>query len=313
MVAVDLVLAAAVLVLGGALLLVLLRDGDDEAVDETALRSSMGEAIADLGLDGTASRIELHAEEMKAFHSDVERLLRTPQARGGFGELQLETILADALPEDMYGVREAAVGGKVPDAHVRTPEGVVCIDSKFPLEAFERHVDAADEAEAARHARAFASGVEDQLEKIRADYVRPEDGTAEFAFAFIPSERVYYHLLTEEYDLLRAYAADGVQVVSPLTLTGKLDLIRAGVHARRLSERAEDVQAQLQRLARRFDDFEDEWGTFRRHLQNAKNRADDADAEFGRLRAEFDRIEGLSGEEAAAEEPAVDPETGTAE
>ena len=309
----DLVLAAAVLVLGGALLLLLLRQGgddDDDGIDETALRSSMSEAISELGLDGTASQIELHAREMKSFHADVERMLRTPQARGGFGEVQLEVILGDQLPEDMYGVREAVVGSKVPDAHVRTPEGTICIDSKFPLEAFERHLDADDEDEAARHAREFARAVESQLEKIRADYVRPEDGTAEFAFAFIPSERVYYHLVTEEYDMLSEYATDGVQVVSPLTLTQKLELVRAGVHARKLSEQAEAVQERLRRLGRRFEAFEDDWSTLARHVENAKNKAEDVDAEFGRLRSEFDRIDGLSAEEPASGGRAVEGDGG---
>jgi len=292
----DLVLAGAVLVLGGAVLLLLLRDGDDEGVDETVLRSSMSEAISGLGLERTAGEIETHAREMKAFHSDVEKLLRTPQARGGFGEVQLEVILSDQLPEDMYGVREAVVGSKVPDAYVKTPEGLVCIDSKFPLEAFERYLDAEDDDEADRHAREFARAVERELEKIRTDYVRPEEGTVDFAFAFIPSERVYYHLVTEEYDLLREYAAEGVQVVSPLTLAQKLELLKVGVHARRLSEQAEAVQERLQRLGRRFDAFDGEWSTFMRHVGNAKNKADDADAELDRLRDEFDRIEDLSGD-----------------
>ena len=314
MAAIDVVLALAVLALGGALFLLLLRDGRDDAdaVDEAALRSSMSEAISELGLDRTAGQINEHAREMKSFHADVEKMLRTPQARGGFGEVQLEVILSDQLPGDMYGIREAVVGSKVPDAHVKTPEGVVCIDSKFPLEAFERYLDAADEDEAARHAREFGNAVESQLEKIQTDYVRPEDGTAEFAFAFIPSERVYYHLVTEEYDLLSEYATDGVQVVSPLTLTQKLELVRAGVHARKLSEQAEAVQERLLRLGRRFSAFEDDWSTLARHVENAKNKADDVDAEFGRLRAEFDRIDGLAAEDAVdGESPTAEPRGGS--
>jgi len=291
----ELLLAGAVLLLGAALLILLLRR-EDGGVDRDMLDASIGRAISDIGLESTAGQIEKHASEMKAFHADVEQMLRTPQARGGFGEVQLETILADGLPEDMYGVREAAVGNLRPDAHVRTPEGVVCIDSKFPLEAFERYVDAEDDDERARQKRAFARAVEDQLEKIEGDYVRPEQGTTDFAFAFIPSERVYYHLVTEEYDLLREYATRGVQVVSPLTLTQKLDLVKAGVHAKRLSEQAEQVQSQLQRLGRRFEAFQDDWDTFMTHVGNAKNKADDADADIDRLREEFDRIEGLSGE-----------------
>jgi len=294
----DVVLAAAVVLLALAVLVLLFvvpGSSQQQQLHPEQLRAQFGDAIRELNLDSTAGQIENHAREMRAVHGDIERMLRTPQHRGGFGEEQLEVILEDQLPPDMFGVREAVVGNKVPDAYIETSEGRICIDSKFPLDQYETYLEAEPETDDARAAkREFRNAVEGQLEKIQQDYVRPENGTAAFAFAFIPSESVYYHLVTEEYDLLRDFSKRGVQVVSPLTFGHKLELIKAGVHARRLSQQAEQVQSRLQQLRRRFTDFEDDWSTFMRHISNAKNKADDVDDEFDRLVAEFDRIEDLA-------------------
>jgi len=285
-------LGVAVLALAGAVFVLATRASG--GVDDAAIEASMDRAISDLDLDRTVGELETHAREMKAFHGDVERLLHTPQQRGSFGEVQLETILADVLPPEMYGVQEAIVDGTRPDAYVETAEGIVPIDAKFPLEAYERALAAEDATERAHHEAEFARRVESQLEKIATDYVRPDAGTTEFAFAFVPSERVYYHLLTEEYDLLREHSTRGVQVVSPLTLGGKLQLLAAGVHAQQLSEEAMAVRERLQALDQRFGAVAEEWETAMRHLHNAVARAEDADDAFERLRAEFERIEGVS-------------------
>jgi len=228
---------------------------------------------------------------MRAFHGDITRMLRTPQQRGEFGERQLDVILRDHLPESMYGLREQVVDGRTPDAHIRSSAGIIPIDSKFPLENYERSLEADDDDERARYRRAFAADVERQLETIADNYVRPSEGTTDFAFAFIPSESVYYHLVREEYDLLRDYTKQGVQVVSPLTLGHKLELIKADVQAQELSEQAEAVLEQLEVLGERFDEVHDEWATLYRHLRNAKTKADDVDAAHDRLGTEFDRID----------------------
>jgi len=292
MTALEVLLAVAVLGLSGAVLVLATRN--DDAVGGEAIERSVDAAIADLDLDRTAGELETHAREMKSFHRDVERMLRNPQQRGSFGEVQLETILADVLPPEMYGVQEAIIDGRRPDAYVETAAGVVPIDAKFPLEAYERALEADDSTERARHEAEFARRVEDQLENIATDYVRPDEGTTNFAFAFVPSERVYYHLLAEEYDLLREYSGRGVQVVSPLTLDGKLQLLSAGVHAQRLSEEAMAVRERLQSLEQHFSAVADDWETAMRHLHNAIDRAEDADRAFEQLRAEFERIEALS-------------------
>ncbi|MFC7044517.1 DNA recombination protein RmuC [Halobacteriaceae archaeon GCM10025711] len=263
----------------------------DPGPDTDQLVAALSTTWREMELDRTVGQIELHASEMQQLHTDIRQMLRTPRERGEFGEQQLDVILSDHLPPEMYGIREQVVDGKTPDAHIRSSAGRICIDAKFPLDNYERYVETDDPDEAERYRRAFASDVEGQLQKIAQDYVRPEAGTTDFAFAFIPSEGVYYHLVTEEYDMLRAFTRQGVQVVSPLTFGHKLELIRADVQAQKLSEQAETIRERLQGLDARFRDLEEEWQTLHRHLRNAKNKADDVDRQYESLRAEFDRIE----------------------
>jgi DNA recombination protein RmuC len=268
-----------------------------EEVDTEALTNAMHAGLRDVGLDESVTAIEHQAREIRethadieSIHRDVEGMLRDPRQRGAFGEHQLDVILGNHLPPEMYGVREQVVGSKTPDAHIETSAGLIPIDAKFPLENYERAATAEDET-TAEYEREFASDVESQLEKIATDYVRPAEGTTPFAFAFIPSEAVYYHLVTEEYDMLQEYATRGVQVVSPLTLGQKLELVKADVQAQRLSAEAAAIADALDRLGERFAGLEEEWETLRGHVRNAHNRAEDVDGAFRSLQDAFERIE----------------------
>lgn len=264
----------------------------DTGVDTDQLTAALSRTLSDMDFAENVTRIADRAAEMQMLHRDLEGMLRAPRERGEFGEVQLEVMLSDHLPPDMYGIRERVVDNKTPDAHIETAEGIVPIDSKFSLDRYEASLDAEDPDETATHRRAFHDAVAAQLEKIEGDYVRPEAGTTDFAFAYIPSESVYYHLITEEYDLLREYTKRGVQVVSPLTLGHKLELLKAGVHAQQLSEEAQEILDRLETLGSRFDEVESEWSTLQTHLSNASNKADDVDRELARVRNAFDRIEG---------------------
>jgi DNA recombination protein RmuC len=293
---VEVLLPAAALVIAlGTLLLVagLRRDLRERAgdLDGDRLEAALNRTLEEIDFKNTVHDIESHAGELRDLHRDIEDMLRAPTERGAFGEQQLEVLLSDHLPPEMYGVREQVVEGKAPDAHVRSSAGLICVDAKFPLDNYEKYVRADDAEEAQRYRRQFARDVETQLSKISDDYVRPEAGTADFAFAFVPAESVYYHLVTEEYELLRSYTAKGVQVVSPLTFGHKLELIKADVDARRLTEQAEEVRRRLQALSAGFERVEDEWETLFRHVRNAEKKARDVETAYDALRAEFERIE----------------------
>lgn len=260
------------------------------AVDSAQLTNALNRSLDEADLHHNLTLIEDHAEQIRTLHADLSELLRNPQQRGRFGEHQLELILEDHLPPDRFGTHEAVVDGKRPDAHIETSAGVVCIDAKFPLDNYREFVNADDEAGREQYRRAFREDVSDRLDEITKKYVRPEAGTASLAFGFIPSETVYHHLITEEYDLLQEATRGGVQVVSPLTLGHKLELISADIRTQRLSEQAERIRDELTRLQRRFDSLGDHWETLQTHLRNAESKSRDVDEDYNRLREEFDRI-----------------------
>ncbi|MDH5363823.1 MAG: DNA recombination protein RmuC [Dehalococcoidia bacterium] len=250
-----------------------------------------------LGLEEKIGMLTAHAQDIRDYHRSIEQMLRVPTERAALGEMSLETILSDQLPPDMFGIRKTILAGKIPDAHIRSTVGLICIDSKFPLDNYRKMREVEDPKEKEKFKNDFCKDVQNHLSKIAEDYVCPEAGSAEFAFAYIPSEAVYYFLVNEKFEMLRDYTKRGVQVVSPLTLSHKIELIKAGVHAKKLSEEAEIVRKDLNIISQRFYEIDELWRVFySTHLRNAGDRGEELDIAYKKLREEFDRISKMSKE-----------------
>lgn len=252
---------------------------------------------AKLGLEEKIGKVATHAQDIRDSYRSIEQMLRVPTERAALGEISLETILSDQLPPDMFGIRKMILDGKIPDAHIRSTVGLICIDSKFPLENYRRMVETQDFREKEQFKNDFRKDVKSHLSKIAGDYICPEKGSAEFAFAYIPSEAVYYFLVNEEFEMLRGYTKRGIQLVSPLTLSSKIELIKAGVHAKKLSEEAESVRRSLNVISQRFNEIDELWRVFyNTHLRNAGEKAEELDRAYKKLRDEFDRVSRMSKE-----------------
>ena len=258
------------------------------------IQTAVSSSWINLRLSEKIGAIESHAKEIKESYKSFEQMLRVPTDRAWFGELALETILADQLPPEMYGIRERILDGKIPDAYIKSSEGLICVDAKFPLDNYAKMVGTTSESEKKSYGKDFLNDVSRHLSKIMDDYICPDKGSAPFAFAYIPSEAVFYYLLTETHEMLRKYAIQGVQVASPLTLSQKIELIRAGVYARKLSESAERVKNELTRLSRRFEEIDKVWQIFyRTHLKNLESKAEELDTAYQKLKDDFDKLEKL--------------------
>ena len=287
----QILLAVAIILL--VILIFLVARG--RSIKSRDIESAVSSTWTKLGLEEKIGRIAVHAQDIRDSHRSIEQMLRVPTERAALCEMSLETIRSDQLPPDMFGIRIMVFNGKIPDAHIRSTVGLICIDSKFPLENYRRMMEAEDFQVKEGFKNDFCRDVRNHLNKIAEDYIGPEEGSAEFAFAYIPSEGVYYFLVNEEFDMLRDFTKRGVQVVSPLTLSHKIELIKAGVHARKLSEKAEEVKKDLNIIARRFGEIDELWRVFySTHLRNAEDRAEELDRAYKKLRDEFDRVSRMS-------------------
>jgi DNA recombination protein RmuC len=265
-----------------------------ESRDSQQFESTLSRVWLKLGIDEKIGRLEVYANDIRHDYRELEQMLRVPTARGSLGELGLETILADQLPPEVYGIRKRILNGKIPDAYVDSTVGIICIDSKFPLDNYRRVLEA-ETTEKDRHKKQFLRDVQGHLKKVAQDYICPVDGSADFAFAYIPAEGVYWFLASEAPDLLRHFAKQGVQVVSPLTLCHKVELIKTGMFAKKLTDEADKIRSDIARLNKAFARIDDEWKTFYqthfKYLAASAHRIDDA---YQGLRGEFDQIAKLS-------------------
>ena len=261
------------------------------SVNQEAIRGAMATCWKELGIDQDIGAIKERADDiLKSSHS-LENLFRVTRGRGEYGEFQLEHILKDILPSQYVHIRERiAQLGKIPDSHIVTPQGILCIDSKFPLENYRKMLETTDEAEKARFEASFCSNLKNHIEKIRTDYIRPEEGTMPFAFGFIPSEAVYQFLTECEMGLVAGAAAEGVLLVSPATLAVNLNLLRVGLEATEISERAEQIQKNLRKLSSALSAVEESWSTLYSHIRNAYNKAADVNGKHSRLKVTFEQI-----------------------
>ncbi len=288
------ILLAVVIILLGVLIFLVLKGRGVKLRD---IENAVSSTWTKLGLEEKIGTLGAHAQDIRNSYRSIEQMLRVPTERATLGELSLETILSDQLPPDMFGIRKMILDGKIPDAHIRSTVGLICIDSKFPLDNYRRMVEIEDFKEKERFKNDFRKDVKSHLSKIAEDYVCPEKGSAEFAFVYIPSEAVYYFLVNEEFEMLRDYTKRGVQVVSPLTLSSKVELIKAGVQAKKLSEEAESVRKDLNIISQRFSEIDELWRVFySTHLRNAGEKAEELDRAYKKLRDEFDKISRMSKE-----------------
>jgi len=288
------ILLAAVVVLMFVLIYMVHQGG---SIEPEEIESAVSIAWRESGLDEQVGRLATYAEDIRSDYRSLDQMLRVPVERASFGEMALERILSDQLPHDMFGIRKRILDGKIPDAYINSTAGTICIDSKFVLDNYRKMVETENPVEKEKLKKQFLRDVRGHLGKIATDYVRPELGSAEFAFAFLPSESVYYFLVTEAYDTLRSFTTRGVQVVSPLTLSSRIELIKAGVHARFLSEKAQQIRDDITRLSRRFGDIDQKWEVFYgRHFENAAKKAEELDSAYKNLRDEFEKISRLSGD-----------------
>src|ERR671930_302128 len=233
----------------------------------------------------------------------LEQALRPPKARGGVGELLLANVLRDSLPADAHGIQHTFRSGERVDAVVRADK-LVPIDAKFPLDNFERLVNAGDDAERELNERAFARDVKIHVDAIASKYVRPADGTFDFALMYLPSEAIYYELVCGKTGGLYAYAlGKRVFPVSPSTFHAYLAIIVLGLRGLQIERHAQDVMAYCAQLAKDFGRFRADFDVVGKHIGNAASKYSEADRRLERLETRLEQAT----EATELDEPAAAP------
>lgn len=217
-------------------------------------------------LDETNKRVVDVADELKT----LQNVLQNPKQRGVLGEYYLETVLKNVLPPERFKL-QCHIGktddGKelICDAVIYLEKGkMLPIDSKFSLENYNRLIDEKDKTVKENLIKSFKADLKFRIDET-SKYIRPQDGTMDFAFMFIPSEAIYYDLLinkigttaTNARDLIEyAFQEKKVIIVSPTSFMAYLQTVIQGLRSLQIEEQAIEIQKRVGELGRHIGAYE---------------------------------------------------------
>jgi DNA recombination protein RmuC len=240
-------------------------------------------------VDEATAQMNERAKDFQRF----EQLLRPPKARGGVGELMLKQLLADVLPAEKFTLQHGFRSGERVDAVIQLDGMLIPIDAKFPLDNFRRVVEAPDDQARELHARAFARDVKGHIDAIAEKYIRPDEGTCEFAFMYLPTEGVYYELVCNRIggDANPVEHAQKRKVfpVSPNSFYTYLLTLAQGFKGLQIEEHAREVMAYVADLNRDFDKFKGDFELLGKHLGNAQTKYGDSEKRLSRFETKLER------------------------
>jgi DNA recombination protein RmuC len=230
----------------------------------------------------------------------LQNVLTNPKQRGVLGEYYLSQVLENVLPPDSFQLQYKFKDGEIVDAVIKLDGKILPVDSKFSLENYNRLVGETDKPLKDSYVKAFKTDLKNRIDET-AKYIRPSEGTMDYAFMFIPSEAIYYDLLinkvgasgTSARDLLEyAFKEKKVIIVSPTTFMAYLQTVMQGLRALHIEEQAKDIQVNIGKLARHLGGYKSFMEKLGNSLGTTVNHYNNATKEFKKVDTDVYKISG---------------------
>ena len=235
-----------------------------------------------------------HISALSSQVTQLHNILSNKQARGSFGEVQLENLVRDALPENAFKFQETLGNGKRVDCLLLLPNppGPICIDSKFPLESYRRLTDAENDDERVAARRALENDVKKHIRDIGEKYIIPGT-TAESAILFLPSESVYAEINIQLPKLVEASRKAHVYMAGPDNLMLLLHTVRAILRDARMHEAAGLIQVQVDLMMGDVKRLEDRVAKLATHFSHAERDISDIQTSTRKIISRGDKIDDI--------------------
>lgn len=218
--------------------------------------------------------LQKEAGEFSAVSQSMKELnefLRSPKLRGNIGEEVLKDLIAQMFPKHSFHLQYSFKSGDKVDAAIKTDAGILSIDSKFPMENFQRMAKAKTKTDQAPFKRAFIKDVKKHIKTISSKYILPEEGTMDFALMYVPSEPVYYEIVNLV-DLSDFARKSRVYPVSPSTLYAHLQMILLSFEGKKIETKSREIFALLRAIQGDYSKVEEKLSTLGSHIGNSYNK-----------------------------------------
>jgi len=231
---------------------------------------------------------------------NLQDILKNPKQRGVVGEYYLKTVLENvfASTPKVFQMQYKFKNGDIVDAVIFVKDKIIPIDSKFSLENYNRLMEAKEELERKRLEDAIRQDLKNRIDET-SKYIKPSEGTMEFAFMFIPSEALYYDLLINKVgaitgrDLVEYAMVDKkVIIVSPTSFLAYLQTVLQGLKALQIEESAKEIGKRVEELGRHLSSYDNYFKKIGNHLSTTVNSYNGAYKELGKINKDVLRITG---------------------
>jgi len=202
---------------------------------------------------------------------ELQEFLKSPKLRGNIGEQVLKDLIAQMFPKNSFHLQYQFKSGERVDAAIKTNAGILPIDSKFPMENFQKMLKSENEKNREEAKKNFVKDVKKHIDAIAKKYILPEEGTMDFALMYVPSESVYYELvnMTEIMDYARK---ERVYIVSPTTLYAHLQTILLSFEGKQIEARSHEVFQMLRAIQIDYKKVFENMLVLGKHITNASSQ-----------------------------------------
>ncbi|MBU1952044.1 DNA recombination protein RmuC [Patescibacteria group bacterium] len=233
-------------------------------------------------------------KQVLGFSDQLNKLqdtLSNPKQRGIFGEYQLEMLLKNSFQPNQYEMQYKFKDGEIVDSVLFLGEKIIPIDSKFSLENYNKIVEENDSTQRGQLEKAFKNDLKNRIDET-AKYIRPNEGTIDFAFMFIPAEGIFYDLLVNKVGAIKVNTRDlidyainekKVHIVSPTTFYVTLQSLWQGMRAFQVQEKTKEILKQVGNLDTHIKAYEDYLKKLGGHLGTTVNMYNSAYKEFKKI------------------------------
>jgi len=251
--------------------------------DIEALKKSFGDGFTQIAQE--LGRVQEIGHTLR----DFQDFLKSPKLRGGVGEQVLRDLLEQVLPKNNFQIQYQFREGQMVDAIIKTKQGIIPIDSKFPMESFQKYIQAKAE-EKEDYLKEFIRDIKKHIDDIAKKYILPQEGTLDYAIMYVPAESVFSEITLNEPELLEYAHQKKVILVSPNTFYYFLKIIMMGLEGAQIEEVSKKILEGLKAIQQESMKFGEELSVLTSHVDNAKKSSERVSNRYLRLSGKIDNL-----------------------
>ena len=244
-------------------------------------------------IKGTNEQVLGFANQMKT----LEKILSNQKQRGILGEIQLENLLSNVLPPELFSMQYSFNNNETVDAIVKVGDFIIPIDAKFSLDNYNKMIESEDKLEIENLEKTFKEDIKKRIDET-SKYIRPSEKTTDYAYMFIPADGLYQDLLNSRVGTLKINSKDlvsyayskKVMIVSPMSLFPMLQITVKALHNMKVERSIDDIQKNIGKLSNHLNAYKDSHDSLGKTIRTVVNHFNKSSKEFNKIDKDIIKI-----------------------